>query len=630
MKTNKYNLLLTICILFIFGTINLSLCKVYGITLNYDGVDHEYNASPIVLTINGNVLDQSTLPMQPVIIDGTTLVPVREVFEALGSAVDYKAQSKEVYIGYNNALIVMKIDSPTYTVDNKEYIFSVKPKIINGKTMIPLRAVSEGLGLNVDWENSTRTISINDNKTQIKPETEPETKPTEETKTPVSTIIPAVDRSTSTITKSASETTTITGLNAYSNSISINSSSPITNISKMLLQDNRFIIDIENSQNGLQSSITTPQSIYYSNVRSSQFQTSPTKITRIVMQLSNGTNYNVILSPDRQSIIINFGDSNSVFTNTTPTVTTPNTPNTTTTQITDPTKPIYFDTQTHSIVINKNTGLKLSDITINDYDAFNKNILVEFNNDYSNLIGNSKQTITDTYFNSYEPILVNGKSVIKIKLNVWGTLSAKENDTHIIIPFTDPHTLYSKIVIIDAGHGGVDGGTKGHSLTEKILNFTVAHRFGKAVSSQSDIKVYYTRIDDTKLELKSIGQFATKMGDLLFSVHTNGFTTATPTGVEVLYLDHANDSTIGISSKQCATIAQKNLVADTGMYNRGIKSSQLIIFKNSNIPSILGEMGFISNPNDAKNLGDDSFLTTVANSYARSTIEIFQNYTPKR
>lgn len=629
MKNTKYNLLLAICILFIFGTINISLCKVYAVTLNYDGKDHEYNASPIVLNINGNIVDQDTLPMKPVIIDGTTLVPVREVFETLGAVVDYKEQSKEVYIGYNNTLTIMKIDSPTYTVDNETHTFSVNPKIINGKTMIPLRAVSEGLGLNVNWENSTRTISIAGTKTDTKEPTENVEQPTP-TPTPAPTIVPAVDRSTTAITSSDSITTTITTVNAYSNSISINSSSPITNVSKSLLEDNRLVIDIENSQNALPSSISTPQSIYYSNMRSSQFQSSPTKITRVVMQLSGGTNYNVLLSTDRQSIIINFGDSNSIFVNTTPKPNDVNTSNSTSTQITDPTKPIYFDTQTHSLIISKNTGLKLSDVTINDYDAYNKNILINFNGDYSSLIGTGKQAITDKYFNSYEPTLVNGNSVIKVKLNEWGTLSAKENDTHIIIPFTDPRTLYSKIVTIDAGHGGNDGGTAGHSLVEKILNFTVAHRFGKAVSSQSDIKVYYTRIDDTKLDLKSIGQFATQMSDLLFSVHTNGFTNATPTGVEVLYLDHANDSTIGISSKQCATIAQKNLVADTGMYNRGVKSSKLIIFNNSNIPSILGEMGFVSNPNDAKKLGDDNFLTTVANSYARSTIEIFEQYKPKR
>lgn len=603
-----------------------------GTTLTIDGEQIYYNADPIVLKINGEVLDQSTLPMQPIIIDGTTLVPVREVFEALGATVDYKEATKEVFIGYNKSLITMQINNYTYYVDGVAKTFPVPPKIINEKTMIPLRAVSEGMGLNVDWDNATRTISIDD-PTNITPEKPVITEP----------VTPAVDVSKYPFIDVPSANANVTSLKATSNSVTIIFDAPVTGISKALLDDNRLILDFVNTTNKLNSNYTVPANPYYSAIRTSQFQSTPTPISRTVIEVNDGVYFTTLLSDDRQTLKVLFGDKNTSFPTYIETEVDHSNDNTNTgnnnnnnsgggnTNVVAPNDQLVsFDKTSHSLFISKQTGITKSSVSINDYDAYRKNIIVNFDKDYSSVFGSGTKTIDDTYIKTITPSVVSGKSQLAVKLNSWGTLGVSENSTHVIISFADPHDLYDEIVVIDAGHGDTDPGTTGFDMYEKNLNLNVALKFGKLVEENSDIKVYYTRIDDSFINLAGIGQFASQMGDLLFSVHTNGFDTPMPHGVEVLYLEHDNDSTVGITSKECAEIVDKNLAADTGLYDRGVKRSNLVIFRNSTVPSVLGEMGFITSPVDAPYLASDEYLTTVAESYAKSTIEIFDIYTPAR
>ncbi len=635
MKKNKFLVFLMLCVVFISTNTNFAYA---GIQLTINGITTEYTADPIVLKINNNVIDQSTLPMQPIIIDGTTLVPVREVFEALGAIVDYKADSREVWIIYKDVnFIRMSIDDTVFYVNGEQKQFTVPPKIINGKTMIPLRGVSEGMGLIVGWDNATRTVSIDE-------KTEPEVT------VPVITVQPAIDRSPFNFVESNSAITNLTSITTETNSVTIKFNAPIKNVSKVLLSDNRLIFDNINSNYQVSQPVTVPNNIYYTQVRGSQFttaQTAPEPISRVVIQLNENVNFSAILSDDRKILRVFFGDDSTVFPTTIPSDTVVTTPEVTAPIVTTPTTPIvtgpvvsdssiYFDVYSHSIMISKAIGVTKSNVTINDYDAFRKNIIVNFNANYSNNFGNMTTNITDSYIASYTPSESNGLSKLTVKLNNWGTLNVTENDTHVIISFADPRTIYDKVVVIDAGHGGTDPGTTGHNMYEKNLNLPVALQFGAFISNDTDIKVYYTRVDDTRLGLADIGLFSSAMGDLLFSVHTNAAESLTANGVETHYPIHANDATIGITSKECAQIVQKNLVADTGLYNRGIylrdkaTNNSLAIFRSSTIPSVLGEMGYLSNENDAKKLASSEYLTTVAKSYARSTIEIFNKYTPIR
>mgnify|MGYP003319218900 CR=1 FL=1 len=113
--------------------------------------------SNITVKVNGNEVD---FPDQyPVIRNNRTLVPVRFVAEALGYDVDWNAEERSVLI--DGGKIVLYIGSDKAFLDGVQTTLDVEPVIINNRTMIPLRIVAETLNCTVDWFETNRTVLVN-------------------------------------------------------------------------------------------------------------------------------------------------------------------------------------------------------------------------------------------------------------------------------------------------------------------------------------------------------------------------------------------------------------------------------------------------------------------------------------
>jgi len=106
--------------------------------------------------------------MNPIILDNRTLVPVREVFENLGGEVNWDSKERKVTITLFQKEISLVINSEEALVDNKTIKLDVPAKIINNKTMVPVRFISEHGGLEVDWDSATHTVNIKYPKAKIK------------------------------------------------------------------------------------------------------------------------------------------------------------------------------------------------------------------------------------------------------------------------------------------------------------------------------------------------------------------------------------------------------------------------------------------------------------------------------
>lgn len=109
-----------------------------------------------VIDLNGKYLD-----FDGVIRDDRTLVPVREIVEGLGGTVEWNGSERSVRAVIDGRTIDLTIDSAVMTVDGTDNELDVPAQIINEKTMIPLRAVSEAVGASVDWDGSIRCVYIN-------------------------------------------------------------------------------------------------------------------------------------------------------------------------------------------------------------------------------------------------------------------------------------------------------------------------------------------------------------------------------------------------------------------------------------------------------------------------------------
>ncbi len=102
---------------------------------------------------------------KPVIEKGTTLVPFRAILEELGASVEWNEKNRTITCRKKSIKVIMKIGSKEMLVNSKKVILDVEPKIINNRTLIPLRAVSQAFDAEVEWNPDTYTAEINTNET---------------------------------------------------------------------------------------------------------------------------------------------------------------------------------------------------------------------------------------------------------------------------------------------------------------------------------------------------------------------------------------------------------------------------------------------------------------------------------
>jgi N-acetylmuramoyl-L-alanine amidase len=125
--------------------------------LTYDGAVHKYLGNIYSLKVNGEAIDSD---MPPIIINDRSLVPVRAIFESLGAKVYWDNKERKVLVSYKGTDVELTIDSDFANVNGKKVEMEVPAKIINDRTMVPLRFVGEQLNMNVGFDNDKKEISI--------------------------------------------------------------------------------------------------------------------------------------------------------------------------------------------------------------------------------------------------------------------------------------------------------------------------------------------------------------------------------------------------------------------------------------------------------------------------------------
>ena len=124
--------------------------------------DTETDPDAVTVFVNGTEL-VADVPAQ--IINDRTMVPMRAIFERLGADVSWLQEEQAIFATRGATLIVMKIGVKTLAIstingENKNVELDVPPQIVNDRTLVPVRAVSEALGCTVGWDGETRTVTI--------------------------------------------------------------------------------------------------------------------------------------------------------------------------------------------------------------------------------------------------------------------------------------------------------------------------------------------------------------------------------------------------------------------------------------------------------------------------------------
>ncbi len=176
---------------------------------------------------------------------------------------------------------------------------------------------------------------------------------------------------------------------------------------------------------------------------------------------------------------------------------------------------------------------------------------------------------------------------------------------------TDPSRSFTTVVV-DAGHGGHDPGARSrHGPPEKVLALDTALRLKRRLQS-AGFRVVMTRSTDQFIPLGGRVDIASRYRNAVFvSVHYNWAHRSGADGVEVFYYDP--------KSKGIAASVQKELIRLPAT-NRGVKKASYHVLRNSKIPAILVEGGFVSNPTEGKKLGDAAYRERVAQAIANGLI----------
>lgn len=112
-------------------------------------------SSEVNVTVNGIPVD-----MGGIIVDGRTMVPVRGVFEKIGYNVSWNSDTKTATLTRGTNTVEMTNGNTYFTYNGTQITPDVPQQIIDGRFMLPLRAVGEALNAKVDWDNETKTAAI--------------------------------------------------------------------------------------------------------------------------------------------------------------------------------------------------------------------------------------------------------------------------------------------------------------------------------------------------------------------------------------------------------------------------------------------------------------------------------------
>lgn len=115
---------------------------------------------PVYVTLDGEPVDCASYGQEATIVEGRTLVPLRAIFEALGADVVWDKETRTVLSARNGTLVELGIGSNILVKNRQNIEIDVPAKIMNGRTMVPARAVAESFGVAVEWDKTTRTVIL--------------------------------------------------------------------------------------------------------------------------------------------------------------------------------------------------------------------------------------------------------------------------------------------------------------------------------------------------------------------------------------------------------------------------------------------------------------------------------------
>ncbi|OAB40427.1 N-acetylmuramoyl-L-alanine amidase family protein [Paenibacillus antarcticus] len=444
------------------------------------------------------------------VVNENVMIPIRIVVENLKFKVDWDQKSQGVKIQQDAKIISLKVNQQEATVDGKQVVLTAAPQVKNETVLVPIRFVSEQMGISVSWDNLDKTVYLTSStKDSID---------VGQADTVVETLLP--------ITEVPEVDTEPMGTNG-----SGQTTNAVNHINRLSFVNNQLIISSDGAVIPKISRLTNPD--------------------RIVVDLPNTT----------------FADSFGSL------------------------QPL-------------DAGLK-GILDISGYPNISEVRYSLFTRDPYQV----RVVIALTQANAFQLITGVDSNMLVIDLNVT------EDSTATVPPIIESGR---KVVVIDPGHGGSDPGTT--SITnkyEKNFNLSLALKVQELLLKEPNIEVVMTRDSDIYPTRTERVQLANQLNaDVFVSIHGNSVLAAPQVnGTETYYYQRS-------SSKDLANIIHKYLIKAIGLTDRGVKNGSLQVIRETTMPAVLLEVGFLSNRSDEQIMSSD----TVQYKAAQAIVDGIKEY----
>ncbi len=598
-------------------------------------------------------LDNKLLSFEvPAIIEnGRTLVPLRAIFEAMGAQVDWNDSTRTVVATKTGTRVILPLGSTTPTVNGETWKLEVPAKIKNDRTLAPLRFVGEAFGGKVNWDEATKTVYI----------TSPEDKGR-----PTTAII--TDERTNLRSGPGAANKTIAQAGAGEKLAIIDEKDGWYQVSRAGINGwvAGWVIDV--AWEAEQPTDTTPtdkepvvdvfkpetpgpDAIWLScdkdNTGYRITITSGAKIKADIKEKSGEVTYTIedrkiegkylfkeAMGSSELKIKATQDGEDTIVEVTFPSGTEYRTASE------DGGKKEILYIPNHIMYVDRKpfTGggerIIVTTAMPATYSAVQKGDKLEITLK-GILPGKARKeyTYTDSgLINSvnFQPVSGDTEStLITVDTANLGkySLGLGGDGTQFNIMLVDKSAIKERranLVVLDPGHGGNDTGARGTQIDEKDVNLEIALKVGDILTSRG-IEVEYTRKTDITVALGERAQIANVLNAGLFvSIHNNANTDRSKNGTETYFYAPTDDPNLFMQKderQRLATNIQTGLVNRLGRADRGVKQANFSVLRNTEMPSALAEICFISNPDEQDLLMQTQYKDQAAQAIAGGILQ---------
>ncbi len=553
----------------IFCILVLSQNAVFGaqsLTLKYDNKSVKYSGVSYKITIDNKEV-KTDFP--GIVFNKATMFPLRPVFEALGGTVIWNSKTQILDITYRDNKYQFQNNSSSAKINGKTVKMSSAAKKINDRLIVPVDFLKNIKGLTYSIENKTAVIKITTN------------------------FIGSVKEiSTTDSEEKAIVTLRMNDHKGYQY--------------YRLTNPNRIVVEFKNIKTSPKDIETVSQRI--SGISIAALSENSASVTISLNEMANFT-------------VTDIGDGCRITVE----------------------KPINANLSYENSYDRVYLALKNIKLTENREKDGNIYIAEKYKHEYDK--DNLKYTIT---IDSAEPISLMDEvyNINDSRISTVEIYRDKETqDTKIVIntkqefvflaAYNDkrmqteinlltPAKEGEVLVVIDAGHGGQDPGANKGNVLEKDLNLAIALKLEELLKN-NNIKTFMLRQDDTFVGLYDRPYIANALKATLFvSIHHNAVDNTKISGTETLYYPETKGDT-SFTGEKFAKLVQESLINKLNSVNRKtIERPGLVVLKYTEMPAILAEIGFVTNPAELKKLIDPTYQQKAADALSEAIIKALE------